>query len=144
MDNHHHIRCRNVYLSAWRGGWEEGWGEGKRRGIERGKTGVLVVIQIGSDWWDLAQRGPVLYSQLLMATQTEHLTLILLSFSPGTSLGQQSHTLPLTPSLLICLTPFQPFPLPPMSTSSSLCVWNLLLCLSQDHRSQTNRLVAHT
>lgn len=91
---------------------------------------MRVPIQIGSDWWDLAQRGPVFYSLLLMATQTEHLTPILFSLSPATSLGQRSHTLPLTLAFSTRLNPLT-FPPLTLSTSSPLCVWNLLLSRSQ-------------
>lgn len=43
-------------------------------------------------WWgEGVGGGSLLHFQLLMATQTQHLTPILLSFSPGTSLGPRSH-----------------------------------------------------
>ncbi len=80
-----------------------------------------------------------------MAAQIEHLTLILLSFSPGTSLGQQSHTLPLTPSLSVHLAPstFSP-PATGVRLVSTLCVKLAAQSVSaKDHLSQqTNRLVA--
>lgn len=78
-----------------------------------------------------------------MAAQIEHLTLILLSFSPGTSLGQQSHTLLLT----LSLSPPHPFNLSPATgvrLVSTLCVKLAAESVSaKDHLSQqTNRLVA--
>lgn len=122
---------------------EESWRRGEERAKKRNrkrKHGLLVLIQIGSEWWDLAQQSPALYSQLLMATQIKHLTLILLSFSPGTSLGQQSHTLSVTLSFSISRTA-STFPLPPLSTSSPLYVWNLLLSCSQPRPAKPDQQI---
>lgn len=113
---------------------------GRKKRNRKRKHRLLVLIQIGSEWWDLARQSPALYSQLLMATQIKHLTLILLSFSPGTSLGQQSHTLSVTLSFSISRTA-STFPLPPLSTSSPLYVWNLLLSRSQPRPAKPDQQI---
>lgn len=125
MDNHQHIRCWNVCLSAWRGGREEGWGVAKKkRGKERGEKRVA---GCDSNWQWLMRFGSASPCTLLPAFNSctnRALNPVLHSFSPGTGLRQQSHTLLLTSSLTVCLTP-STFPWPHLSISSPLDVWNL-------------------
>ena len=70
--------------------WEEGWGVAEKRGTERGKTGCWFRFKLAVT--DEIWLSEALYSRLLMAAQTDHLTLILRSFSPKTSLRQISHS----------------------------------------------------
>lgn len=81
MDNQPYIRCRNVYLAAQSEGSEEGCGDGWKQKIQRGRR----VAGPNSNWQWLMRFGWVENTTLLLAlraAQIEHLTSILLSFSP--------------------------------------------------------------
>lgn len=121
----------------------------KRRGEElpkkeEKKNELLVLIQIGSDWWDLALRVPVPYSQLLIVAQIEHLTLFSTHLVRG-PVSDNNLTLFFWPRLSQPASPLQPFPrhiCPPHL--HSMCETCYTVGLSQDHLSKTSRLLGHT